>query len=151
MPEVIVRPSEISDVYRLAADLRAGDAAEITGLDLDPVAVIRGSYRSAIWRRTAVVDGRIAAMWGLGGALLDDEGAPWLLTTPAAERVPVTFVRLARANVAEMLRDRRRLSNVVASSYRQACRLLEVLGFTLDAPRPMGPRGLLYQRFWMAR
>lgn len=148
---VTVRESEIGDVYRLAANLRADDAAEITGLDLDPTIVIRTSFRSAVWRRTAFVDGEIAAMWGLGGVLLSDEGAPWLLTTPAAERVPVTFVKLARANVAEMMRDRRLLSNVVAASYVRACRLLALLGFTLDPPQPMGARGVLYQRFWMTR
>src|SRR4051812_31279454 len=102
-------------------------------------------------RRTAFVDGEIAAMWGLGGVMLSDEGTPWLMTTPVVERVPVSFVRIGRAQVAEMLSRRSRLANVVQASYLGACRLLEVLGFTLDEPIPLGPHGVPFRKFSMTR
>lgn len=146
---ILIVPSGIADVYRLAGNLRANDRLEITGLDLDPAAVIRSSFRSAILRRTAFVDGEIAAMWGLGGVMLSDEGVPWLMTTPAIERIPVSFVRLARREVAEMLELRSQLSNVVLASYRSACRFLEVLGFNLDEPVQLGPHGVPFRKFWM--
>lgn len=149
--QVEITPSEVGDVYKLAANLRELDRMEMTGLDLDPATVIRTSYRSAMLRRTAWVDGEIAAMWGLGGVMLSDEGSPWLLTTPTVTRVPVTFVKVAQRELREMLRLRNHLSNVVLASYREACRLLEVLGFTLDAPEPLGARAIPYRRFWMSR
>lgn len=148
---VRIVPSRVEDVYALASKLRDADRLEITGLDLDPRAVIRASFRNAIMRRTAFVDGEIAAMWGLGGVMLSDEGAPWLMTTPAVERVPVAFVRVARGQVAEMLGRRARLANVVQASYGGACRLLELLGFTLEPPEPLGPHGVLFRKFWMLR
>ena len=144
-------PSDIGDVYRIAARMRDGDRLEATSLGADPTALLRTSYRHAILRRTAFVDGEIAAIWGLGGVLLSDEGTPWLVTTPAVERVPVTFVRTAREQVAEMLSLRSYLSNVVQASYTGACRLLEILGFTLEAAQPIGPHGVPFRKFWMAR
>lgn len=150
-PRCMIVPSKIEDVYRIADNLREQDAAEITGFGLTPREALRTSYRHAILRKTAFVDGDIAAMWGLGGAMLSDAGTPWLMTTPAAERVPVTFLKVGRAELALMLQQRAFLSNVVLASYKRACRFLEVLGFVLDPPLAMGPNGLPFRRFWIER
>ncbi|MET4341938.1 hypothetical protein [Bradyrhizobium sp. RT9a] len=151
MAVVDVRHSEIGDVYRLAANLRAGDAAEVAALGLNPAAALRTAYRDAILRRSYFVDGELAAMSGLCGALLADIGEPYLLTTPVAERVPLAFVRCARAAVAEMLSCRMRLEGRVDASYGRAVRLLEVLGFTLSEPRPCGPNGALFRVYSVVR
>lgn len=148
---VTVRESHAGDVYSLAASLREGDRAEVEAFGLDARHAIRASYRHAILRRTYIVDGEIAAMSGLGGAMLSEQGNPWLMTAPIVERVPVAFLKIARQQLAEMLRQRRFLFNYVLASYTQACRLLEVLGFVLDPAVPMGPQGLPFRRFWIER
>lgn len=148
---VEVRPSGVSDIYKLASRLREADADEARVLGIDPTVAIRRSYRNGILRRSYFVDGELAAMSGLGGSLLDDIGAPWLMTTAVVERVPVAFVKVARAQVAVMLQHRMRLENVVAASYTGACRLLQTLGFTLDEPQPLGPHGAQFRKFWMVR
>ena len=102
-------------------------------------------------RRVARITPKIAAMSGLGGALLSDEGNPWLMTAPIVEKVPVTFLKIAREQLAEMLQQRRFLFNYVQASYSKACRLLEVLGFVLDPAVPMGPQGVAFRRFWIER
>lgn len=127
----LIRESEVSDVYALAANLRLGDRLEIASFGKDPRSALRLSYRNAILRRTAIVDGEIAAMWGLGGSMLDEIGYPWLLTARAIERIPVSFLREGRREVARMLRLRRVLKGYVAASYHQACDFLERLGFEL--------------------
>ncbi|WP_439392326.1 hypothetical protein ACRQ5Q_22280 [Bradyrhizobium sp. PMVTL-01] len=148
---VDVRPSEVGDVYKLAANLRAEDAAEVEALGLDATIAIRRSYRDAILRRSYYVDGELAAMSGLCGALLADIGEPYLMTTPVAERAKVSFIRCARQAVGEMLLYRVRLEGHVAASYTRACRLLDVLGFTLSEPRPFGPKGALFRTYTMVR
>lgn len=147
MPVCMVRDSIVADVYALAHHLRAADRAEVEALGISPKDGIRRSYRHAILRKTYLVDGEIAAMSGLCGAMLSDIGEPYLMTTALAEKMPVTFVRLARGAVAEMLAQRYRLEGHVAASYRGACRLLEVLGFTLGEPVPVGPQGTLFRRY----
>lgn len=147
MPVCIVRESVVTDVYALAASLRDGDRAEVEALGFDPREAIRRSYRHAILRKTYLVDNEIAAMSGLCGAMLSDIGEPYLMTTAHAEKMPVSFVRHARAAVAEMLGQRHRLEGHVAASYHKACRLLELLGFELREPLPLGPHGALFRRY----
>lgn len=148
---VTVRHSIVSDVYDLANHLRVGDQAEVEALGVTPQHAIRRSYRHAILRRTYLVDGQIAAMSGLCGALLSDIGEPYLMTTPLAATAPVTFVKLARQAVAEMLAQRSRLEGYVDANYTAACRLIEVLGFTLSEPAPLGPQNALFRRYCITR
>jgi hypothetical protein len=49
--------------------------------------MLRTSFRhSFIPPKAVFVDGEIAAIWGMGGAILSDTGAPRLITAPAIER-----------------------------------------------------------------
>lgn len=148
---VTIRESEARDIYALAAHLRAADRAEVEAIGVSPRHAIRRSYRAAILRRTYLVDGGIAAMSGLCGAMLSDIGEPYLMTSPLAAAHPVAFVKLARQAVAEMLAHRARLQGHVAASYRGACRLLEVLGFTLGEPQPIGGSQVLFRSFSLMR
>ncbi len=146
-----IRPAAITDVYALARTLRDDDWIEVTSMGSTPVNAVRTSYRHAIFRRTAVVNGEIAAMWGLGGSMLGAIGYPWLLTAPAIEKAPLAFVREAKREVAMMLRHKSRLENHVLAQYTRACRFLEFLGFTLSDPVPYGPNGALCRKFVMER
>ncbi len=102
-------------------------------------------------RRTYLVDGEIAAMSGLCGDMLGDIGCPYLLTAQAAGRLPLAFLRHYRSAVAEMLQHKLRLEGYVIASYVEACRMLTLVGFTLEKPAPFGPKQALFHRFWMVR
>lgn len=150
-PRYLIRDSNIRDVYVLAANLRVEDYDEVRALGARLPEALRVSYRNAVFRRTGLVDGEVAAMLGMGGQLLSDHGYPWLMTSPAIERIPIAFLKEGRAVVAEMLALRPLLSNHVLASYGRACRFLQLLGFTLDPPAPFGPLGVPFRRFWMKR
>jgi hypothetical protein len=139
-------PATIVHVHQLARVLREADAAEARALGQDPRKLLRASFRMSLYARTAFVEGKIAAMWGLTSDILSDTGCPWLLTSAAIESLPMIFAREARKEVAAMLSLRPRLENFVAADYGRACRFLEILGFTVDPPAPLGPRGALFRR-----
>ena len=148
---VMVRPSIVTDVYDLAANLRPADRAEVEAVGIDPRVGIRRSYRHAVLRKSYIVDGELAAMSGLCGPMLGDIGQPYLMTSAAVERVPITFFKLAAANVAEMLEHKMRLEGHVAASYVKACRFLAAIGFTLGEPEPFGSQGALFRKFVLMR
>ncbi len=127
--------------------LRSGDAMEITCLGLGISRALWRSYRSSLISRTAYVDGEIAAVWGCGGSALGGIGEPWLLTSPAIEKIPVSFVREARQEVNAMLGIFPVLQNYVAANYRQACRFLECVGFDLGEAFPAGPARAPFRQF----
>jgi hypothetical protein len=132
--------------------MRPGERAEAIAMGKEPRRLLRASYRnSLVPPKAAFVDGAIAAIWGLGGDILSDTGAPWLVTAGAIERVPVSFVRIARLELMLMLEVRPHLENYVAADYRKAIRLLETLGFILEVPEPIGPKRALFRRFWIER
>lgn len=146
---ILIRRATIADVYKVAARMRPADAAEATVLGKDPRQMLRRSFRASILARTLVLDGQPAAIGGIGGDMLTDTGTLWLLTSDAVERAPLAFVRAARRELAAALKLRGRLEGYVTADYAKAIRFLLALGFTLDAPVPVGRKGALFRRFWI--
>lgn len=147
----LIRESAPCDLYRLVQNLRPEDELEVTSLGQDPRKALRACYRNGAIRRTAEIDGEIAAMWGLCGAFLCDTGEPYLLTAKSIERMPVAFVREARAQVSDMLALRSRLVGYVDAKYQRACRFLGVLGFDLGEPQPTGVNRAMFRKFELDR
>lgn len=135
-------------VRALGSRLRAEDALEITSLGESPQSCLWHSWRGSPLRRAVLVDGTLAAMWGVHGDLLGGRGVPWFLTAPEIERVPVAMVRQGRREVACMLDLYPYLENYVMASYRRAVRFVGLLGFELGAETPI--RGVPFLPFWRA-
>jgi len=146
-------PAEIGHVYALAATLRPRDAKEIADVGVSAKKALYRAFRNSVMCKTAFLGDDIAAMWGLcvglrpGVSPLSDLGVPWLHTSAAVERLPVSFVKAAKAELALMRANRRRLESFVAADYPQAVRLLRVLGFTVEQPVPIGVGGAPFCRF----
>lgn len=148
MIEVI--PATESHARALIRTLRAPDRAEIMAAGLRPGRAVMDSLRGSVWSKAALIDGDVAALWGVGGSLLGGVGRPWFLTGAAFERVPaLRFVRIYRAQVVSMLETFATLENFVDAAYTSAVRMLILAGFRLDDPSPYGPRGALFRRFEM--
>jgi hypothetical protein len=150
MPCIEIIPAVADHVRALGISMRAADQAEIRGFGLVPHRTLWVSYRHSLMRRTALVDGEVAAMWGVTGAPLGRAGRPWLLTGPACDRVsPIRFARIYRDEAVSMLGLFPALENIVDSSYYGAVRMLCLAGFTVHDPVPMGVDGKCYSRFEM--
>lgn len=152
-PRYSIVPAEIGHVYELADRLRSKDAAELAAGGHSPRKSLYRGFRNSIMCKTAFVGTDIAAMWGLcvgmrpGVSPLGDLGVPWLLTSAAVERVPVSFLKVAKTELALMRANRRRLESFVAADYAEAVKLLRLLGFTVERPAPIGVKGAPFSRF----
>jgi hypothetical protein len=62
----VVREAEIGKANHLAPTLRDGDRLEVASLGLTPIADLRKTFYSALYRRTAPIDDEIAAIWAVG-------------------------------------------------------------------------------------
>lgn len=148
-----IEPATREHVLAIGPKLRREDTAEIAGLGGNVRKALWRGFRRSIWCRVATVDGDLAAIWGLCVAgdtslgLLSRKAMPWLLTTEAIEHIPVAFVRHARREVASMRMLYPALENHVAADYRRAVKFLRLLGFTVDAAKPVGVGGALFRRF----
>lgn len=152
MAEVTILPATLDHARLLAQSLRLEDARECLAISSQPFKSLWRSWRaSPQLRKTAFVDGEIAAMWGCGGEWLGYEGLPWLLTAPPVEHIPLKFLRECRAGIAEMLEMYPVLRNYVHADYVRSIRFLELLGFTIGQPQPYGPLGALFRPVSLTR
>lgn len=148
-PEVHIVASVPEHVAMLKNNLREEDRQEILRFGITIERAVWRSYRRSYQARTAFVDGEIAAMWGCNGNFLGT-GRPWLLTTAAVKNIsPLTFIRIYQQEVEDMLGVFPVLANYVDASYNSAIRALEIIGFDIGEPEPIGFKNELYRKFEM--
>lgn len=149
----VIEPANFRHLNELAASLRELDRDEILAVGVSVKRAIWRGFRNSILCRAAIIDGEVAAVWGLCVALgdgispLSDVGVPWLHTSAAAEAMPRLFVLHAKAEVAAMRAIRPRLASYVAANYVQAVRFIAMLGFTVEQAQPVGVNRTMFRRF----
>lgn len=127
--------------------MRLKDRLEAERLGFDPRVALRVSYKYGLYRKTALVDNTVAAMWGVTGSVLSETGVPYLVTGQHCELIsPVRFAKIYKAEVNNMLQIFDCLTNIVDASYTESVRLLRLTGFALDEPNKDG-----FQKFTMSK
>lgn len=150
--EVTVFPSTPAHVRELGEKLRDKDRQEIEIYGFPTNKALWRSFKGSFMRYTAFVDGEIAAMWGVGGAPMGGTGQPWLMTTDAVYKIsPLRFARMYQREVLRMINIFPVLMNYVDAEYAAAVRLLDIVGFTLGEPEPLGTHGAMFRKFEMRR
>lgn len=143
---ITIIPIITKHVRQLSLTMRSADRRECIAGGLDPEQALSDSWDGSVYSRTALVNGKVAACWGVTGT--GSTGAPWLLTGTACETVsPLAFARIYRREISVFLEYFPHLVNHVDASYTGAVRLLEICGFRLDDPQPWGSHGALFRRF----
>lgn len=139
-------------LQELTLSLRPADRAEAEAYGFPTNKVLWRSYKNSIMRKTAIIDGRVAAVWGVSGVPLGDVGEPFLATSDVVDKIsPLRFCRIYQEEVLKMLQIFPHLVNYVDSQYTKAVRLLDIVGFRIDEPLPFGPHGALFCKFSMER
>lgn len=121
----------------LAAHLRQQDRDEIAAAGLgDLRQALQLSVRMSQWTHLARVNGRPAAVFGLGktGTLLAPVGIPWLLGTDDVRRHARVLQRMARDYIPRMLGEYPHLMNAVHVRNTVSIAWLKRLGFTFSPP-----------------
>jgi hypothetical protein len=136
-------------VIELRKNLREGDRREILKLGSCLRRILWDTYNYTLEPKTIFVEGKLAAMFGCGGTVIGEVGHPWLLTTPLSEKYPLLFIRTYHEQVMKMLEAYPVLENMVDASYLKAIKLLEIIGFKVYDPEPVGPNQVMFRKFQM--
>lgn len=145
---VEIIPSVVDHVRELAVDMRALDILESERMGLDAGKALFYSYRNSTYRRTALIDGKVAAMWGLYGTLFGNYGVPYLLTGNLVDQIsPIKFAKIYKRETDIMKTMFPKLENHVDASYEGAVRMLKLAGYELTGPFPWGKNGELFYKF----
>lgn len=149
---VEIRPVEPGDIDTMLREMRTVDRVEAQACGLDVEQGLRESVARALFARTALINGRLAAIGGCNlnsaGTVLAPVAVPWLVGTDVLTRHPCVLQREARRYIAAMLEVYPHLVNVVHVENRIAVRWLRRLGFTVHPARPLAT-GALFHAFEM--
>jgi hypothetical protein len=143
---VTIRTATEADAHDLAPIMRSEDAAEVFASDgWTPLEALLESMRKSNDSWAVLVDGRIAAIFGVVSTdILGGVGTAWMLTGPAVEAHPVSFLRTCRRGIAQMLERWPVLTNWVDARYVRSLRWAKWLGFAIGPARPVGRLGELF-------
>ena len=134
---ICLRTANPEDAAKLAGCLRSADRAELEASHpgQDPAILLRQFINQSIQAVTLCYREQVAAIGGICPDIwLGNRACVWLLTGQSIQKIPITFVRLARKLLACWLQQYEVLFNRVDARYTSACQLIVVLGgrFTED-------------------
>lgn len=136
----------------LAANIRHEDEREILAFGLSPNKALWRSYKASIYTKTALIDGKVAGVWGVAGTFMGDVGEPWFITTHEIKKIsPLRIARDYMREVQKMLEMFDKFENFVDARYDSAIRLLDIAGFTLYDASPLEENGYLFRKFEMRK
>ena len=137
---VVIEPARPEHVALLAPVMREADRREVWASSRStPEQALRNGLTISSRAWTVFFEGEVAAMWGVAPlTLMSDTGAPWLLSSAAVDRHPVTFLRHSRALVGDMQDGYAVLRNYVDARYTKCIRWLRWLGFSIEPAEPIG-------------
>lgn len=139
MVSITIVPTTKDHIHELLETLRGDDRREIEALGMTAAKGLWQAYRQSLITKTALIDGKVGAVWGLGGNALGDVGRPWLMTSVEAVKIsPISFARIYRAEARQMLSLFPNLVNYVWQEHKPAIRMLEICGFTIGKPLKLG-------------
>lgn len=140
MSEIRLVIARADHIPLIAARMRPEDRAEVWASDrLFPEEVLRLSLRNSEWARVAFVDADPLAIFGV--CLLPDAAVPWVLTTDAVCKYPLTFYRSSKAIFREIREAYPLLAQAIDARYTSAISWAKRLGFTVGEPLSLGKRG----------
>ncbi len=122
-------PASILDVKPMARKLRAAACITLQGFGLEPREALRRAVRSSPYCRTALVEGKPVAMWGVREVLLSDTAVVWLVLSEEVTRMPLAIVREAKAELDGVMEAKREVAITVLPDDDAAIRFAVFLGF----------------------
>lgn len=118
---------------REMAEAMSADSVDVAyGIGLTPLRALWSSYRKSIYCKTAFIDGKIAAIWGLNGVVFSDTAMPWLIMTPETMEYPMRVAFRYRKELEIMLKMFPCLEEYVPVDNVDSIRLLELMGFKVS-------------------
>ena len=136
-----IHPCTLEAAYQVASNLRPDDAREvIEGHGHIPTIHIPLASQKGFCVYFTVPNGKTAGIAGV-----TDEGAVWMLCTPAIHDYPITFAREAKRFIDS--RPEPKLWNIVDKRNTVHLKLLKFLGFKFLREITHGPNNLPFIEF----
>jgi hypothetical protein len=129
MTSFAVIPAKPWHCGQMARHLRRSHRVALAPFGIGIHRELAATFEASAIRIAGLLDGRLAALGGVTGTLLDPHGFTWLALTEEATRHPVTITRAARRVLANIMDIKRELSVSLLDADEAAKRFAIFLGF----------------------
>ncbi len=120
----------IEHLKELDQNIREKDKQEALNLGVEPLKALIQCHKYAVLRNTILINGRVAAVFGVTGNLFSEEHTLYLITSEVVTEIPhITFVRTYIHELEKLLSIFDKLNCYVDAEYKEAIKLLEFVGF----------------------
>lgn len=151
-PNLVVIPSVEAHAHALAPEMRAADATEVmAGEERTPLEALLVALARSDRPRTALINGEVAAMWGVA-PVEDTVGVVWMLTGKPVDVEPYLFMRRCKEELRNLFEDGwETLVQAIDARHAKAVRWARWMGFEVLEPVPFGTQGLPFHPVRMRR
>lgn len=112
--------------------MRVAGSIAMQSYGLDPRSALHRVFVASTYCRTALIDEKPVAMWGVAGHILSETAFVWLVLAEETARMPHAIVREARAELQRVMDNYSRVMMTVLPDDAPSVRFALHLGF-----RPM--------------
>lgn len=122
--------SKPEHLIALSDNIRQKDRIESLRLGVEPLKALTQCFKYAIVRKTILIDGKVAAVFGVTGNLFANQNTLYLATSNTVKQVSsLTFVRTYIQELDKLKAAFEKLVCYVDAEYYEAIKLLELVGF----------------------
>lgn len=129
MPVFEIREAKLQHCGQMIRMLRVEHYRAVAQLGINGHQELRNRFDASAFRRIWTIDGRLSALGGVTGSLLDATGYVWLAMSWEAARYPIQIVREARKQLALLSISKRNLATTILDGDETALRFAVFLGF----------------------
>lgn len=132
----------LAHIREIAPRMRAAEVAEVwAAMGLTPAAALLCLMRASVFSRAVFFDGDLCTIFGVIETP-DGAGIPWLLSSDAVERHPLSFWRASKSILREIRKLYPVLIEYVDARYTRCISWARRLGWTVAPAEPHGLAGL---------
>src|SRR4051812_24397056 len=102
-PNITITDTAPYHLREMAESMQADSAETAYKMGMTPLKALWDSYRRSIICKSAFIDGKLAAIWGVSGNMLSETGYPWLVLTPETQQYPMRVWFRYRKEINKML------------------------------------------------
>jgi hypothetical protein len=122
-------PASVRHIKPMAARLRAAACITLQGYGHEPRRALHRVFLASFYCRTALIEDKPVAMWGVTGTLLGEQAYVWLVISDEIAGMPYAIVREAKRELATIMQDYSEIATTVLPDDDAAIRFAIYLGF----------------------
>lgn len=134
-PEIYICDAEAKHIRQMSTTMDSRTAETALRLGITPGKALWRSYKESLFCRAAFINGKLTAIWGLGGVMFGEVGKPWLVMTPEANDYPFKVAFIYKRELKKMATMFPVLEDYVDETHKKAVRMLELMGFKMDGEK----------------